>query len=166
VNKGDATAFEELYRHYRDWVFSLAMRFTAEASDAEDVLQESFSYLLSKTPHLHLSGRLTSLLYPVVKHLAAHARKKRARYHGDRDALDGLTAAAVAGTPSRAELARVLSALPESQREVLLMRAVDEMSLAEIADALEIPVGTVKSRLHHALRTLRADERTRAYFDR
>jgi RNA polymerase sigma-70 factor (ECF subfamily) len=63
------------------------------------------------------------------------------------------------------ELAGVLSVLPAPQREVLLMRFVDDMELSEIAAALSIPHGTVKSRLHHALRTLRADERTRRYFE-
>ena len=56
----------------------------------------------------------------------------------------------------------VLSALPETHREVLLMRFVDGMSLAEVAAALSIPEGTVKSRIHNAIATLRTDERWRA----
>jgi RNA polymerase sigma-70 factor (ECF subfamily) len=56
---------------------------------------------------------------------------------------------------ARPELAAVLDGLPEGQREVLLMRFVDGMSLQEIAAALSIPEGTVKSRLHYGLRTLR-----------
>ena len=58
-----------------------------------------------------------------------------------------------------------MAALPEPQREALLMRFVDDMSLAEIAAALSIPVGTVKSRLHNSLAALRRDPRTRAFFD-
>ncbi len=65
---------------------------------------------------------------------------------------------------SRAELAAALGLLEDRQREVLLMRFVDDMSLKEIAAALKIPLGTVKSRLHHALQRLREDARTRAYF--
>jgi len=61
-------------------------------------------------------------------------------------------------------LAAALGVLPELHKEVLLMRVVDEMSMAEIAAALSIPVGTVKSRLHHALAALRADPRTKRYF--
>ena len=52
------------------------------------------------------------------------------------------------------------------QREVLLLRFVDGLSLAEIAEAMDIPLGTVKSRLHNALQTLRQDERTRNFFER
>ena len=58
----------------------------------------------------------------------------------------------------------MLSMLPPGQRQVLLMRFVDDMTLAEIALALEIPEGTVKSRLHNALAALRDDPRTRQYF--
>ena len=56
----------------------------------------------------------------------------------------------------------VVSSLPEGQREVLLMRFVDGMQLDEIAVALAIPLGTVKSRLHNAIQTLRADPRVNA----
>jgi RNA polymerase sigma-70 factor (ECF subfamily) len=62
------------------------------------------------------------------------------------------------------DLAAVLRVLPEPHREVLLMRVVDDMTLEEIALALDIPLGTVKSRLHNALAKLREDERTREYF--
>jgi RNA polymerase sigma-70 factor (ECF subfamily) len=58
-----------------------------------------------------------------------------------------------------------LASLVDTQREVVLMRFVDAMSLAEIAEALEIPLGTVKSRLHKALASLRQDPRTRQYFE-
>ena len=50
-------------------------------------------------------------------------------------------------------------------REVLVMRFVDDLALQEIAYALEIPLGTVKSRLHNALRTLRQDTRTASYLE-
>ena len=52
-----------------------------------------------------------------------------------------------------------------NKAEVLLLRFVDGLSLAEIANTVNIPLGTVKSRLHNALEILRKDERTRRYFD-
>ena len=54
--------------------------------------------------------------------------------------------------------------LSDEHREVLLLRFVDGLSLAEIAETLNIPLGTVKSRLHNALAFLRHDPRTRTYF--
>ena len=68
------------------------------------------------------------------------------------------------GSP-RAELASALRLLPAEQRETLLMRLIDDMTLQEIADALNIPLGTAQSCLHHALKTLREHKLTRTYFD-
>ncbi|MCH8879220.1 MAG: sigma-70 family RNA polymerase sigma factor [Planctomycetes bacterium] len=62
-------------------------------------------------------------------------------------------------------MASALRLLPTEQRETLLMRFVDDMTLQEIADALNIPLGTVKSRLHHALKTLRENGHIRRHFD-
>jgi RNA polymerase sigma-70 factor (ECF subfamily) len=64
----------------------------------------------------------------------------------------------------RAELAAALAGLSPPQREVVLMRFVDDLELAEIAAALDVPLGTVKSRLHHALARLRDDPGTRDAF--
>ena len=167
VNRADPAAFEVLYGRYRDWVVRLAYRFTADRDDALDVLQETFAYVLRKTPGLRLSARMTTFLYPVVKNVSIGVRRKRRRHVSDEGAL--LAAPAPAGgqpDSSRADLAAVMAGLAEGQREVLLMRYVDGMSLAEIGDALGIPVGTVKSRIHNALATLRQDARTRAYFER
>lgn len=161
---GNSSAFEVLYRRYRDWVIALAHRWSGNPDDALDVLQETFIYLLGKLPGLHLSARMTTFLYPVVKHLAQAARRKRGRFASDEAALSA------AGRPetnpfARTDLLEALAALPETQRETVLMRFVDDMELHEIAEALAIPVGTVKSRLHHALTMLRDDPRTRRYFN-
>jgi len=80
------------------------------------------------------------------------------------DILPDLPAPPSPKRASRKELAAVLRTLPEEQLEVVLMRFVDDMALAEIAEALSIPLGTVKSRLHNALNALREDPRTRSYF--
>jgi RNA polymerase sigma-70 factor, ECF subfamily len=167
INSGDPAAFEALYRRYRDWVVRLAYRFTGHRDDALDVLQEAFTYLLGRFPGFQLTAAMTTFLYPVVKHLSLRARRKRGRFVSDEDVLANLPGPAPmteAGT-TRAELAPVLASLPEPHREVLLMRYVDGLTLQEVADALGVPLGTVKSRLHNALRTLREDDRTRRYFE-
>ena len=69
------------------------------------------------------------------------------------------------GDSDRDPLAEVVTTLPPAHQEVLLLRFVDGFSLNEIAEALEIPLGTVKSRLHHALDSLRQDGRTRKFFE-
>lgn len=166
INAGDESAFESLYHRYRDWTVRLAYRFCGNETDSLDVLQETFGYLLRRAPHLHLSARMTTFLYPVVKNLALAARRKRIRGQGDAVLEDLPARMDTADLGVRAELAAVLACLPAAQREVLLMRFVDDMSLEEIGGALGIPVGTVKSRLHNALQVLRQDPGTRAYFER
>ena len=165
INAGDARAFEAIYYRYRNWVFRLAHRLTGNRDDALDVLQETFTYLLGKFPGFTLRSRLTTFLYPVVKHLSIAACRERGRFRSEDDLSDLPTTLAGSGAPDlRANLAAELRNLSPAHREVVLMRFVDDMTLEEIAAALQVPLGTVKSRLHHALATLRDDPRTREYF--
>jgi RNA polymerase sigma-70 factor (ECF subfamily) len=162
LNGGDDRAFDALYYRYRGWVVRLAQRFTRNPDDALDVLQETFAYLARKIPGFRLTCAMTSFLYPVVKNLSIAARKKSARFAAPDPSLE--PAAGQAAHTDRGELSSALGALPEPQREVLLMRFVDDLSLQEIADALGVPLGTVKSRLHHAIATLRADPKLAEWF--
>jgi RNA polymerase sigma-70 factor (ECF subfamily) len=164
LNGGDRSAFDALYYRYRDWVLRLARRFTAADEDALDVLQEAFSYLFRKFPGFVLSAKMTTFLYPVVRNLSIAARKRRGRER-EQDAIVNPPAAPAENHDDRADLASVIAALPDGHSEVLLMRFVDGMSLAEIAAALSIPLGTVKSRLHNALKMLKSDARVRRYFE-
>jgi len=165
ANKGDAEAFEALYYRYRDWVYRLAWRFTGDRDLSLDVLQETFMYLLKKLPKLELRARMRTLLYPVVKHLALSAVHRKRRFISNDETVSEAPAPLVKDAESsRAELAAALGGLPEEQREILLMRFVDGLALEEIAVALELASGTVKSRLYRALETLREDGRVRKYF--
>ena len=168
LNAGDASAFDALYYRHRDWVLRLAHRFTSHGDDSLDVLQETFAYLFRKFPGFTLTASMTTFLYPVVKNLSIAARRKRTRYPQlpEGDARPD-PAAPTANDPAagRAELAAVLGQLPEAQREVLLMRFVDGMSLLEIAEVMGVPEGTVKSRIHNAIAALRKDPRAVHYFE-
>jgi len=165
VNNGDADAFEALYYRYRDWVYRLARRFTGNDDEALDVLQETFSYVLRKFPGFKLSAKLTTFLYPAVKNRAMDRMRIRKRYVSGDEVFRTTGERSVAYSHSLDNLKSLLEDLPEGQYEVLIMRFVDEMKLDEIAEALAIPLGTVKSRLHNALKTLRSDERARAYYE-
>lgn len=166
LNAGDADAFEPLYLRYRDWVVALAHRFIGDESLALDVMQETFLYLLKKFPGFRLTAQMKTFLYPAVKNLSIAARRKTSRVQSteaEQQHLAQLPAAEITFTNS-AELSAALANLSEDHREVLLLRFVDDLSLAEMAAAISIPLGTVKSRLHHALETLRSDERAREFF--
>jgi len=162
AGQGDAAAFEALYRRHRGLVLGLARRF-AGAALAQDVAQETFLYLLTRLAELSFRGRLATFLYPVVKHLAAAARRREGR-HGTVEP-PAEPAAGAPPAPEDEDLAAALQALPAGQREVVLLRFADGFSLEEIAAALELPLGTVKSRLHHALASLREHPRTRRYHE-
>jgi len=165
-NRGDrdeaGRAFETLYRRHRDYVMRVALRFGADRETAVDVLQETFLYLLKKFPPagqgLVLTAQLRSLLYPVAKNLTLSSLRQRARLD-DSEEFDPDRLQAPGGTdpaerdPARLSLA--LARLSAERREVLLLRFVDDMSLQDIADTLSMPLGTVKSRLHLAVRELR-----------
>jgi RNA polymerase sigma-70 factor (ECF subfamily) len=167
INGGDEGAFEALYFRYRDWVVALAYRFTGDNDLALDVLQETFLYFLKKFPGFVLTAQLKTFLYPVVKNLSIGARRKAERHQsteGELAVLENQPAAETAKT-STGDLEKVLAELSAEQREVVLLRFVDGLSLNEIAEAMEVPPGTVKSRLHNALTSLRKDPRTKTYFD-
>ena len=167
INGGDGHAFEALYLRYRDWVTSLAFRFTGSEDLSLDVLQETFIYLLRKFPGFALTAQMKTFLYPVVKNLSIAARRKAERHQSTKGELAILEnqPAEPAAVIALGELMTVLAGLSKEQREVLLLRFADGLSLAEIAEAMKIPLGTVKSRLHNALTSLRNDPRTRNFFD-
>ena len=163
INAGDTAAFEVLYFRHRDWVVNLARRFTGSDDLALDVMQETFLYLLRKFPGFTLTANLKTFLYPAVKNLALTAGQKAQRYQSTEAEQEAL-AAAPATDPPPDELSVVLAGLSEEHREVLLLRFVDGLALQEIAAAMSIPLGTVKSRLHNALEILRYDPRMKEFF--
>lgn len=164
ANNGDESALAAIYFRHREFVIRLARRFTGNEDDALDVLQETFSYLCRKFPGFVLTAAMTTFLYPVVKNLSIAVRRKRLRSVGAEELLVDVPSAQPSPNMDRAELAGVLAGLSPAHREVVLMRFVDAMSLEEIAVALGVPLGTVKSRLHHALSALREDRRLQRYF--
>jgi RNA polymerase sigma-70 factor (ECF subfamily) len=166
INGGDDPAFEALYFRYRDWVTALAYRFTGDENLALDMLQETFLYLLKKFPGFVLTSQLKTFLYPAIKNLSIAARQKALRHQSTETELAALeTTPAAESAAGGGDLVPVLAGLPIEQREVLLLRFVDGLSLNEIAEAMGIPLGTVKSRLHNALGALRTDPRTRNFFE-
>ena len=168
INGGESVAFEVLYYRHRDWVVNLAYRFTGDRDLALDVLQEVFLYFLKKFPGFQLTANLRTFFYPAVRNLSLTARRKTQRYQSNESELKQIetSPAAEAIPPQREQLAAALGCLSEEHREVLLLRFADGLKLGEIAEALEIPLGTVKSRLHNALETLRHDKRTKEFFAR
>lgn len=166
----DQPAFDALYARHQAWVGRMCLRFTNDEAAALDVFQETWAYFVKRLPTLKLTSKLTTFLYPAIKNLAASGGRKRLHLTSDtvlESAAGESTEPAPADVVARIGVSMIELAvrdLPEGQREVVLLRFVDDMSLGEIAAALAIPVGTVKSRLHLALAALRVDERVAGLF--
>jgi len=165
ASRGDEEAFLALYKRHRSFVISVARRYTRDESEALDVLQDTFAYLVKKLPSLRLTSKLSTFLYPAVRNIALTIRRKDRMV-----ALSPTHDTAGKAAPSSPEtgprpIEKVVADLPEGQREVLILRFVNDLSLREIAAVLGIPIGTVKSRLHQAIATLRQDPKTQQLFD-
>src|SRR5215831_9859374 len=141
------TAFEE----HKDAVYRFAWRMMNSAAAAEDIAQDVFLSLL-RLPHQFdpNRGRLRSFLLGITRNLVL----KRWRDEHQWEPLDDEHFAARPIDIERSETAKIVGeavrSLPPLQREVLILAEYEELSLDEIARAVESEVGTVKSRLHRA----------------
>jgi len=151
-------AFNTLYRRHKDFVLRVALRLTADHELAADALQDVFTYLLQQFPPpgpgLDLRARLTTYLYPIARNSTITLLRKRRRLENAGVEPDDLPAAGQ-GPEASDDLDRLLASLPPERQEILSLRFVDGLALDEIAAALGIPLGTVKSRLHLAIKALR-----------
>ena len=166
INTGDQRAFERLYHRHRDWVFRMARRIIGCDYLAEDVLQEVFCYFLSKFPGFELRCELRTFLYPVIRNLALSSLRSQKRFVGGESGatvIDQLTAPDD-DFSGCGDIEQIIARLGSEHREILLLRFVDGMTLPEIATMVDIPLGTAKSRLHHALAALRSSPKVRILF--
>jgi len=159
INSGDPDAFDILYHRHRDWVFRMACRICGCEHLAQDVLQEVFRYFLGKFPGFELRCQLRTFLYPAVRNNALTALRGQRRFVGGEPAAVLIGQLEAPGhTPSgHDDILDIIAKLGGDHREILLMRFVDGMTLPEISGLTGIPLGTAKSRLHHALASLRSD---------
>ena len=164
--EGDDRAFERLYDRHAQSVFAFAYRYCGDHTLAEDVVQDCFRDLIDRIDSFELSGRLTSWFYVVAKRRALRLRRKIEREQGGLESTDAETLRidVDARAGEAGDLAKLFCRLPAAQQEVLALRFVDGWELTEIAAALELPLGTVKSRLHNGLARLREDPGCRRYF--
>ena len=162
AQRGDARAYEELVRPHQEIAFRVAYVITRNAADAEDAAQEA----LVKAWRALGRFRAGEPMRPWLLRIVANEARNRRRSTGRREQL-ALRAAASPGeaAPSpedavldaaeRERLLELLDGLPEQGREVLACRFLLDLSEDETAAALDVPLGTVKSRSARALEKLR-----------
>ena len=157
IAAGDLGALGEVYQRYRADVRAFVVRATAYHNDAEDVLHDTF--LTAARIAARFDGRESCRpwLVGIAGRLVLRRNQRLARVAGYLARLASARALAHDPAPeidARTDLVRGLARLTVAKRVVLLMAEVEGMTCAEIADALEIPIGTVWTRLHHARREL------------
>ena len=160
------TRFESLVLPHLDAAHRFARWLCRSPSDADDIVQEAFMRAYRAFDSLRGADARPWLLAIVRNcHLSALADRQRRGYEPlteEHEAREALTAAspdpesASIERDERRVLARLIAALPEEQREVLLLRELEDMSYREIAAVAEVPIGTVMSRLARARTALKA----------
>jgi RNA polymerase sigma-70 factor (ECF subfamily) len=169
VAHGNPEALEALYERYSSPLVSYLARLTGDPAGAPDLLQELFLVVWRDADRYRGDGSVQAWLFGIGHKLGLMALRRRQPELLDEEAPaqlpdDGHDPADLASWALQKErLAAVVAALPPAQRAVIELVFYHGLSRAEVAAVLDCPLGTVKSRLHYALRTLagRMDEAER-----
>ena len=160
---GDTLAFDALFYRYRDGIFRLGLAITKDPSAAEEIAVDTFARAHRALARLEPDDSLRPWLYRVAVNLSYNRRPRKNVVLSSLDDVVDETIANEDGSPSTlAELAehrrlvlQSVDALGPKHRIVVVLHYLNGLNLAEIAEVVDCPIGTVKSRLHYALRRLR-----------
>lgn len=161
AQKGDSDAFEALISPYERRIYALCLRMLSHHEDAQDAAQDAMIRLYNGLSSYRKEAALSSFIYRVTTNVCLdQLRKRKVRAGESLDALaqEGFSPTDDAPTPEAAllqgersaALSRAIDRLPEEMRAALVLREIHQRSYEEIAQALSIGVGTVKSRLYRA----------------
>lgn len=162
ARSGDQDAFGELVRRYQRPAYSVALSVAGNHQDAEDAAQEAFLTALQRLDDCRNPARFGAWFLSIVRNRARNLVRRESLRSGD-----PIPATAHSKEPSPAKAAQLaalrsrleaaLQTLPEVQREIVLLHDWEGWKHDEIAERLGIPSGTVRSHLHFARKTLRAE---------
>ena len=155
-SRGSSNAFTELFSRYKQPIYGFFRRRVAESAQAEELTQETFIALLRAAARYEPRALFRTYLYAIgFKILRAHRRKAafRATFFGQRNSVPDPSKRDA--TESGLWVRRAVEKLEAMDREILLLREFEQLSYAEIADLLQLPLNTVRSRLFRARTALR-----------
>lgn len=170
VRKGDQNAFGEIVELYKGKVFQLCFRMLGNSHEAEDISQEAFIRAYINIERYNIDRKFSTWLYRIATNLCIdRIRKKKPDYYLDAEVAgtEGLTlysqipASQLAPDEevSKIELQEIIQneilKLPEKYRAVIVLRYIEELPLLEISKILDLPIGTVKTRIHRGREALR-----------
>ena len=169
LQKGDARAFRELVRRHESKVYSLSLRMLGDSAEAEDVSQEVFVAVHRHLPRFRGDCKLSTWIYRVTRNQCLNRIKylehRATDGEPDTDRTDAALAAAsgehlampaprpdkaLLGAEERAAVQTAMQKLSAEHRMLVVLRDIEGLDYDEIARVLELPIGTVKSRLHRA----------------
>jgi RNA polymerase sigma-70 factor, ECF subfamily len=170
VKSGDQRAFRLLVERYQRKVYSVALGMVKDREEAMDVSQEAFVKVYKYLDHFKGDSSFYTWLYRITTNICIDVIRKRGAAKGDAIEFDesvqvdlgeaqiGALGSRLGTNPQKsalrkelaAKIEEALQAVPEKHRAILLLREVEGMSYEDLARTLEIPKGTVMSRLFHA----------------
>lgn len=164
---GDQAAFAQLVEAYQGPVYRLGLRMGLSPADAEEAAQNAFIAAWRGLPQFRGESKFSTWLYRLASNAAVDVLRREKKYEHQAD-VEELRQADEGPSPqeqlerqeTRQTVRRCLAALPLEYRQVLVLRYLQQMRYQEIAEALGLPEGTVKSRINRAkaqLKELLAD---------
>jgi RNA polymerase sigma-70 factor (ECF subfamily) len=157
--QGNQEAVSELVRRHSPGLYSFIQRYHPDRDDADDLLQETWIRALTNLDRFDPNKRLSTWLFQIALNLCRDwARRDQVRSRFRRDVQEmrqGKMSAKVEETVDARKIVQAMEALQPQQKEALLLRYYQGFSEAEASEILGCPKGTVKSRLHQAVKTLR-----------
>ncbi len=168
--QGDLQAFDTLVRRYKDQLLNYVYRFVGNRVDAEDIIQETFLRVFKNKHYYKEIAKFSTWVYTIAGNLAKTElrRRKRRKFfsvsnfvNDERDYdipdLDRNPEQEVDGAIKEAYIQKAIDKLPPKFKEVILLRDVQGFAYEEISQILNIPLGTVKSRVNRGRLKLQED---------
>lgn len=156
--RGDHEAFEKLYAAARGAVYAMALSVLKNAEDARDVTQETFVKVWTSAGQYRPQGSPMAWLLTVARNLARmKLRRDSRRVELTQQEWDAIPAGAeTVSAEDRAVLQTALAGLEDAERQIVLLHAASGLKHREIAALLEMPLATVLSKYHRALKKMKA----------
>ncbi len=155
--RGDRGAFEDLFRRYERDVYAWSLKIVRDPSAAEDVVIEAFWRAHRGRARFDASRSFGAWMRRIATNSARDLLRRRARWNGSGELADSEMPVPVDDRGAARTVALALQRLSPKLRVVATLALVEEEPYAEIADALDVPLGTVKSRVSRAMRALRRE---------
>ncbi|WP_245890045.1 RNA polymerase sigma factor [Rummeliibacillus pycnus] len=164
--QGNLGAFDLIYQQLYEPLYCFLFRYTCEEQLSIDIVHDTFERLHKvKSDYKRQKGTVKSYVFQIAYRLLINKLNRRKKW---RTLLPFLVPSSVISYSSDEKLViqQPITSLPEKQKAVILLTYYHDLTQEEIAQILSVPIGTVKSRLHHAMKTLKEELREDFYDER